>query len=63
MWGADNPSFVKQFFGFVSSHSRVRMIIYNQGQNPSGPFRLVHYPRSAARIRQELANPRYPGFA
>src|SRR6478735_1440236 len=40
MWGADNPGFVKQLFSWVNAHKRVKMMVYNQGANPTGPFRL-----------------------
>src|SRR5581483_11323001 len=48
LWGADDPVFVGRLFGWVRSHPRVRMLVYNQGQNPVGPFRLSRYPSSAA---------------
>jgi hypothetical protein len=59
MWGADNPGFVKQFFGFVNSHKRLRMMLYNQGANPSGPFRLNSHPKAKAEIRKALRNRRF----
>src|SRR3954447_22004650 len=59
LWGADSPGFVRQFFGFVNSHKRVRMLLYNQGDNPNGPFRLTRYPRSKPAIRSALHTRRY----
>jgi hypothetical protein len=59
MWGADNAGFVSQFFRFVNSHKRVQMMLYNQGKNPSGPFRLKSHPRSKAAIRKALRKPRF----
>jgi hypothetical protein len=35
------------------------MLVYNQGHDPQGPFRLGRFPRAAAVIRRELAAPRY----
>jgi hypothetical protein len=61
MWGADNPGFVDQFFRWVGAHSRVRMLVYNQGWGGE-PFELRLYPRAAARIRAWLWGGRWPGF-
>jgi hypothetical protein len=59
MWGGDDPSFVKRLFGWIRSHPRVRMALYNQGGRPDGPFRLKWYPRSAAAIRKALGDRRF----
>jgi hypothetical protein len=59
LWGGDDPGFVSRLFGFIGSHPRVRMALYNQGESPAGPFRLSRYPRSAAAIRKALARPRF----
>ncbi|MGI8573173.1 MAG: hypothetical protein ACR2L9_11200 [Solirubrobacteraceae bacterium] len=63
LWGADDPGFVGQLFGWVGSHPRTRMLIYNQGVNPAGPLRLTLYPRAASELRRRLASPRFPAFA
>jgi hypothetical protein len=54
LWGADDPGFVSEFFSWVRHHSRVRMVMYNQGDRTAGPFRLSRYPRAAKAIRSEL---------
>ena len=59
MWGADNPGFVKQLFSWVNAHKRVRMMVYNQGANPNGPFRLNAHPKARAELRKALRNPRF----
>jgi hypothetical protein len=59
----DDPGFINQLFGWVSSHPRVRMLIYNQGVNPVGPFRLSRFPRTEAALRRLLAGPQFPSFA
>ena len=59
MWGADSPSFVTQFFNWVNAHKRVRMLLYNQGANPDGPFRLNSHPKARKAIRKALQNPRF----
>ena len=39
------------------------MLLYNQGVQTSGPFRLRHYPRSRAALASELRAPRFAEFA
>jgi hypothetical protein len=62
LWGADDPGFVSQFFGWVHSHKRVRMVMYNQGDRTAGPFRLRRYPRAAKAIRSALNSSTFPGL-
>ncbi|HZU40627.1 MAG TPA: hypothetical protein VE992_06230 [Solirubrobacteraceae bacterium] len=62
MWGGDDPGFVRELFGWVRSHPRVRMMIYNQGVNPVGPFRLSRFPASARALRSLLASPVFSSF-
>jgi hypothetical protein len=59
LWGGDNPGFVNELFHFVNTHRRVRMMLYNQGNDPNGPFRLKRFPRSKAAIRHQLRGSRY----
>jgi len=59
MWGSDNAAFVHQFFKWVNTHKRVRMLLYNQGNMDGGPFRLTHFPKSRAAIRGELKKARF----
>jgi hypothetical protein len=59
MWGADDARFARDLFAWVRRHGRVRMLVYNQGHDPQGPFRLGRFPRASAVIRRELAAPRY----
>jgi hypothetical protein len=61
LWGSDSASFVHQFFRFVNTHKRVRMLLYNQGNLVGGPFRLTRYPSSTAAIRAELTKKRFLG--
>ncbi len=63
LWGSDDSGFVDQLFGWVRSHPRARMLIYNQGNNPEGPFRLSLYPSAAGALRRQLAGPRFPAYA
>jgi hypothetical protein len=63
LWGADDPGFVDNLFNWIGAHPRVRMLIYNQGLNPSGPFRLYRYPQAARELRQRLAGGRFAAYA
>ncbi|MEA2311316.1 MAG: hypothetical protein QOE28_1284 [Solirubrobacteraceae bacterium] len=59
MWGGDDPGFVSRFFGWIASHPRVRMAVYNNQGESAGPFSLTRYPRSKAALRHALASPRF----
>ena len=61
LWDGDDPAFVHRFFRWVDSHKRVRMLLYNQGNTPGGPFRLSRYPESRKAIEQELRRKRFLG--
>jgi hypothetical protein len=63
LWGADNPGFVHQLFGWARSHKRVRMLTYNQGNRSGGPFQLKLYPRGRRALVDELNSPVFPSFA
>jgi hypothetical protein len=62
LWGRDDPGFVRRFFAWIADHPRVRMLLYNQGNDSDGPFRLRRYPASRAAIRKALRKPRYLGL-
>ncbi len=62
IWGVDDPGFVHQLFGWVAAHRRVRMLVYNQGAESDGPFRLSRYPRAARALRSALAPSRFPVY-
>jgi hypothetical protein len=61
MWGSDDPSFTRRFFGWVASHRRVRMLAYNQGNRTTSPFRLYRYPKAARAMRKALRSRHYAG--
>jgi hypothetical protein len=61
LWDGDDPGFVRRFFGWVNSHKRVRMLLYNQGNQADGPFRLTRYPDSRRAIKQALKRKRFLG--
>jgi hypothetical protein len=54
LWGRDEPAFVRNLFGWIRSHRRVRMAIYNQGAAIKPLLRLR--PRSAGELRRQLRN-------
>jgi len=58
LWGRDDPAFVRRLFGWIGSHPRVQMQLYNQGGLSDGPFRLNRYPRSRAALRAALRHRR-----
>jgi hypothetical protein len=60
--GRDDPKFVGQLFGWVRSHPRVRILMYNQGYKVAGKLALAHYPTSARSIAHHLRNPLFAPF-
>ena len=63
VWGRDDPAFVRQFFGFVKAHARVRMAVYYQSALLKQAFRLSAHPSSRAVLRQATRWPRLTGVA
>ena len=62
IWLNGDPGFVKQLFSFVHSHRRVGLMVYNQGLDPSGPFRLYRFPAATQEIRDQLAPSRFLAY-
>ena len=48
-----------RLFRWVRGHPRVRMVLFNQGNQPGGRLRLQRYLRSAAVLRSALRDPRF----
>jgi hypothetical protein len=63
MWNTDSSAFVNEFFSFIASHKRVKMILYNEGYGSTSQLLLSKYPVAAAAIRQRVAPARYLGYA
>ena len=59
LWGRDDPAFVRRLYGWIRSHRRVRMAVYNQGALLKPFLRLRSFPRSARELRRQLRSPRY----
>lgn len=61
LWDSgDDVGFVDGLFGWVAAHPQTRMMIYNQGLEQDGPFRLFRYPNASRELRRLLANPKFP---
>jgi hypothetical protein len=63
VWGRDDPGFVRQFFGFLRSHPRVRLAVYYQSASLEPEFRLSTHPASRAALRGAVRWPRLTGLA
>jgi hypothetical protein len=63
VWGRDDPGFVRQFFGFLKSHPRVRMAVYYQSASLKPEFRLSTHPQTRAALKQAVRWPRLTGVA
>src|SRR3954469_18917942 len=61
LWGRDDPGFVRKLFGWIRSHKRVRLVVYNQGATFKPLLRLRQ--RSAAELRRQLHSRRFAGAA
>jgi hypothetical protein len=62
LWNGDDPGWVNHLFSFISTHHRVRMALYNQGERENGPFRLSRYPNARREIHRLLASPRFLAY-
>lgn len=63
VWGADDPRFVSQFFSFLRSHRRVRMVVYYQSGSLLRDFTLSTHPRTSRALRGQTRWSRLTGFA
>ena len=55
MWENGDPSFVRQTLAWIRARPRAKMVVYNQGKDPAGPFRLRNYPGAAQALRSGLS--------
>ncbi|HWE58352.1 MAG TPA: hypothetical protein VG228_01555 [Solirubrobacteraceae bacterium] len=60
IWDGDNPGWAHTLFGWVGSHPRTQMMVYNDA---SPDFYLSHFPASAGVIRSALAAPKFLAYA
>jgi hypothetical protein len=63
VWGADNPSFVRQLFAWSFARPDVRMLLYNQGYQTDGVFSLSRHPRSRAELSRQLKRSKVAKYA
>ncbi|MFL5845426.1 MAG: hypothetical protein ACJ762_12080 [Solirubrobacteraceae bacterium] len=59
MWENGDPGFVRSVLSWTAEHRLTRMLVYNQGKDPNGPFRLKHFPSAAQVLRDGLAGRRF----
>jgi hypothetical protein len=59
MWDNGDPGFVRQVLAWAAAHPLTRMLVYNQGKDPDGPFRLKHFRSAAQALRAGLAGRRF----
>lgn len=62
MWENGDSGFVRQVMSWTREHPRTRMLIYNQGKDPAGPFRLGQFPSAAQALRDGLGARRFSGL-
>jgi hypothetical protein len=62
MWMSGDAGFITQLFAFVRSHTRIGLMVYNQGLNSSGPFRLYRFPAATRELRRSLAPARFLAY-
>jgi len=62
IWQSDSTGFVDEFFKWINTHRRVKMILYNQGYGSTSQLLLAKYPAAIGAIRQQVAAPRYLGY-
>jgi hypothetical protein len=58
----DSPGFLRSFLGWVRGHPRVGMVLFNQGNEEGGSFRLQRYPGAAGVLRSGLRNSRFLAY-
>jgi hypothetical protein len=59
MWSNGDPGFVRQLLAWTATHRSTQMLVYNQGNRTSGPFRLRHFPAAQRALRQGLRHTRF----
>jgi hypothetical protein len=62
LWGKEDRRFVRRLIGWVRSHRRARMEVYNQGGNLLWFLRLRSFPRSARELRRQVRSRRFNAY-
>lgn len=55
MWENGDPGFVSGVLSFARSRPWVKMLVYNQGKDSAGPFRLRQFPGAAKTLKAGLS--------
>jgi hypothetical protein len=63
LWGREDKPFVRRLIGWVRSHRRARMEVYNQGGNLLWFLRLRSFPASARELRRQVRGRRFDAYA
>jgi hypothetical protein len=53
---------VRRLFGWIRSHRRTRMEVYNQGAHHNWYLSLRSFPRSARTLRRQLRDRRFAAY-
>jgi hypothetical protein len=61
MWDGDNLGFVSGFFGWIRSHERTKMMLYNQGGSRESVLRFSLDLSASKAIRGQLTSSCYLG--
>lgn len=62
LWENGDPGFVREVMAWTRAHPRTRMLVYNQGKDPAGPFRLSRFPAAALALRDGLGARSFSGL-
>jgi hypothetical protein len=62
LWGREDPRFVRRLFGWIRSHRRLRMEVYNQGAHHYRYLSLGSFPRSARALRRQVRSRRFAAY-
>jgi hypothetical protein len=62
LWGREDPGFVRRLFGWIRTHRRVRMEVYNQGAHHLGYLSLRSFPNSARELRRQMRDRRFAAY-
>lgn len=62
LWGQEDPGFVHRLFGWIRSHPRLKMELYNQGAHHYPYLRLSSFPASARVLRRKMRSRRFTAY-
>lgn len=62
LWGREDPRFVRRLFGWIRTHRRMKMEVYNQGAHHLRYLALRSFPRSARELRRQMRSRRFAAY-